>query len=74
MFKIIYKIKRLIYMENFDEKNYKINKLKVEKNFMTHCLYDLQKTIIDLKDTIEFKDIKINELENKIKIYEDILK
>ncbi len=53
-------------MENLDEKDYKINKLKVEKNFMTHCSYDLQKTIIDLKDTIEFKDIKINELENKI--------
>ena len=61
-------------MENLDEKDYKINKLKVEKNFMTHCLNDLQKTIIDLKDTIEFKDIQINELENKIKIYEDILK
>ena len=61
-------------MENLDEKDYKINKLKVEKTFMTHCLYALQKTIIDLKDTIEFKDIKINELENKIKIYEDILK
>ena len=74
MFKIIYKIKRLIYMENFDEKNYKINKLKVEKNFMTHCLYDLQKEIIDLKSTIEFKDKIIDELENKIKIYEDILK
>ena len=74
MFKIIYKIKRLIYMENFDEKNYKINKLKVEKNFMTHCLNDLQKEIIDLKSTIEFKDKIIYELENKIKIYEDILK
>ena len=74
MFKIIYKIKRLIYMENFDEKNYKINKLKVEKNFMTHCLYDLQKEIIDLKSTIEFKDKIIFELENKIQIYEDILK
>ena len=61
-------------MENLDEKDYKINKLKVEKNFMTHCLNDLQKTIIDLKGTIEFKDIQINELENKIKIYEDILK
>ena len=61
-------------MENLDERDYKINKLKVEKNFMTHCLNDLQKTIIDLKDTIEFKDIQISELENKIKIYEDILK
>ena len=61
-------------MENFDEKNYKINKLKVEKNFMTHCLYDLQKEIIDLKSTIEFKDKIIFELENKIQIYEDILK
>ena len=61
-------------MENFDEKNYKINKLKVEKNFMTHCLYDLQKEIIDLKTTIEFKDKIIYELENKIQIYEDILK
>ena len=36
-------------MENFDEKDYKINKLKVDTNFLTFCLNNLQKEIIDLK-------------------------
>ena len=61
-------------MEKFDEKDYKINKLKVDTNFLTFCLKNLQNEIIDLKTTIEFKDKIIDELENKIKIYEDILK
>ena len=61
-------------MEKFDEKDYKINKLKVDTYFLTFCLKNLQNEIIDLKTTIEFKDKIIDELENKIKIYEDILK
>ena len=61
-------------MENLDEKDYKINKLKVDTNFLTFCLNNLQKEIIDLKATIEFKDKIIDELKNKIQIYEDILK